>query len=57
MLVAVVRSSLVTCMGPVLDDRGALKPNVATPDHPAFWSYALCLVERAGVRSVSGVPL
>lgn len=58
LLVGVVRSSVVRCMGPVLDDRGDLRPNVvATPDYPAFWSYALCLVERAGVRTVSGVPL
>lgn len=58
LLVGVVRSSLVMCMGPVLDDRGDLKPNmVATPDHPAFWSYALCLVERAGILTVGGVPL
>ncbi|HSG49322.1 MAG TPA: hypothetical protein VLA43_15985, partial [Longimicrobiales bacterium] len=58
LVVGVARSSLVMCMGPVLDDQGDLKPNVvATPDYPAFWSYALCLVERAGVRSVGGVPL
>lgn len=58
LLVGVVRSSLVMCMGPVVDDRGDLKPNVvATPDHPSFWSYALCLVERAGIRTVGGVPL
>lgn len=58
LLVGVVRSGLVMCMGPVLDDRGDLKANVvATPDQPSFRSYALCLVERAGIRSVGGVPL
>jgi hypothetical protein len=43
-------------MGPVLDDRVDLQPNmVATPDHPSFWFYALCLVERAGILTVGGV--
>jgi hypothetical protein len=56
-IVVVARSSLVKCMGPVVDDGGDLKPNVvATPDYPDFWSYALCLIDRAGIRTVGGVP-
>ena len=58
LLVAIERSSLVLFMGPVVDDRGDLKPNsVATPDQPGFRSYALGLVSRAGIRSVGGAPL
>lgn len=58
LLVAIERSGLVLFMGPVVDDRGDLKPNsVATPDQPAFRSYALGLVSRAGIRSVGGAPL
>ncbi|HUP47951.1 MAG TPA: hypothetical protein VNA04_04090 [Thermoanaerobaculia bacterium] len=53
-----VRSSVVLFMGPVIDDRGDLKPNVvATPDAPSFWSYAICLVERDGIVSVAEQPL
>lgn len=57
-LVAVVRSGLVMFKEPTIDDRGDLKRNVvATPDAPSFWSWALCLIEREGIRSVDGRPL
>ncbi|MFN2240077.1 MAG: hypothetical protein ABR524_11860 [Thermoanaerobaculia bacterium] len=57
-LVAIVRSGLVTFMEPMIDDRGDLKRNVvATPDAPSFLSWAVCVIEREGIRSVDGQPL
>jgi len=58
LLVAAVRSGLVICHPPLLDDRGDLKTQiVATPDAPAFRSYVLYLIPRAGIRSIDGKPL
>ena len=57
-LVGVVRSGLVMFMQPVLDDKGDLKRNlVATPDAPAFRSYAVGVIAREGIRSIDGQPL
>lgn len=43
---------------PMIDDRGDLKRNVvATPDAPSFLSWAVCAIEREGIRSVDGQPL
>jgi hypothetical protein len=57
-LTAIVRSGLVMFKQPVIDDQGDLKPNVvATPDAPNFYSWAICVVERHGIRSIRGAPL
>jgi hypothetical protein len=57
-LVGVARSSLVTFMQPVLDDKGNLKRNlVATPDAPSFRSYAVGVIAREGIRSIDGERL
>ncbi len=58
MLTNVAQSSLTRCTGAYLDDKGDLQPQiVATPDQPGFSSYALCLLPRAGVKSVRGQAL
>jgi hypothetical protein len=57
-LVGVVRSGLVMFKQPVLDDKGNLTRNlVATPDAPAFRSYAVAVIAREGIRSIDGERL
>jgi hypothetical protein len=57
-LTHVARSSLVRFMGFSLDEQGDLKPQiVATPDMPGYSSYAICVIKRAGIKSVRGQPL
>ncbi|MGH8616233.1 MAG: hypothetical protein ACREUW_00975 [Burkholderiales bacterium] len=57
-LTHVARSSLTRFMGFTLDDKGDLNPQiVATPDIPGFSSYAICVIKRAGIKSVRGQSL
>jgi hypothetical protein len=57
-LTHVARSSLTRFMGFTLDDKGDLVPQiVATPDMPGFSSYAICVIKRAGIKTVRGQPL
>lgn len=54
----VVRATSVKCVEGRIDAAGDLQPQfVATPDAPAFLSYAVCEFNRAGVHSVNGRPL
>jgi hypothetical protein len=57
-LTHVARSSLTRFMGFSLDAQGDLTPRiVATPDAPGYASYAICVIERAGIKSVRGQAL
>jgi len=43
---------------PSLDESGDLKTGiVATPDQPAYISYALAAIRRPGIKTVDGNPL
>jgi len=57
-LTHVARSSVTRFMGFSLDEQGDLKPQiVATPDLPGFSSFAICVIKRAGIKTVRGQPL
>jgi len=57
-LTHVARSSVTRFMALALDEQGDLKPQiVATPDMPGYSSYAVCVIKRAGIKTVRGQPL
>jgi hypothetical protein len=56
-LAAAIRTSGLY-IWPSLDASGDLKTGiVATPDQPAFISYALAVIPRPGIKTVDGNPL
>jgi hypothetical protein len=56
-LTLIVRSSTVMFIRPAIHDGDLRRNGVATPDYPAYWSYAICLVKRDDIRSVDGETL